>query len=153
AVLICNDVWHPPAPYLAALDGAEILLVPANSARGALSGNLDITATWEQMNRANAAMLGFYVVFVNRAGLMAGAPGGHRYWGGSEIVGPDGQIVVKAPYDDEALVIGAIDLAVVAKQRRQAPLIRDTRPHFFQLAFARVARKQSVSSSTAGESR
>ena len=142
AVLICNDVWHLPAPYLAALDGAEMLIVPANSARGALAHSLDITATWEQMNRAYAAMLGFYVVFVNRVGVMAAAPDGHRYWGGSEIVGPDGQIVVKAPYNCEALVIGEVDLAAVAEQRRVAPLIRDTRPHFFQEAFARLVSAQ-----------
>ncbi len=151
AVLICNDLWHAPAPYLAALAGAELLIVPASSARGALGDSLDITATWQQMNRAYAAMLGFYVVFVNRVGLMTGAPEGVRYWGGSEIVAPDGQVVLKAPYDEEALVIGEIDLAAVAMQRRRAPLIRDSRPHFFRQAFARAAQEQEPALRTDGE--
>lgn len=151
SVLICNDVWHAPAPYLAALDGAEMLIVPANSARGTLAERVDIAATWEQMNRAYAATMGFYYVFVNRVGLMGYGPHEHRYWGGSEMIGPDGRVVVKAPYDVEALVIGEIDLAAVAEQRRRAPLIRDSRPKLFQALFARVAQKQTGLDSRQGE--
>ena len=153
AVLICNDVWHAPAPYLAALDGAEFLIVPANSARGSLAESLDIATTWEQMNRAYAAMMGFYLIFVNRVGVMGAGPAGYRYWGGSEIVGPDGRPVVKAPYDAEALVIGELDRAKVASQRRRAPLIRDTRPQFFEEAFGRLAREQGALAAERGNRR
>ena len=31
AMVICEDMWHPSAPYIAAQDGAEIILVPSNS--------------------------------------------------------------------------------------------------------------------------
>src|SRR5262249_25160602 len=34
ATLICNDAWQPVLPWLAAQDGAEVLLVPASSAAG-----------------------------------------------------------------------------------------------------------------------
>lgn len=152
ALLICNDLWHPPAPYLAALQGAELLIVPANSARGALADSLDIVATWEQMNRAYAAILGYYLVFVNRAGVMAQLGGAYHYWGGSQIVAPDGRLVVKAPYDDEALVFGELDVAAVAEQRRRAPLVRDSRPGFFAEAFARLAREQTLWVHEQGES-
>jgi predicted amidohydrolase len=144
ALLLCNDLWHPAAPYLAALQGAELLIVPANSARGTLADSLDIAATWEQMNRAYAAMLGFYLVFVNRVGAMARPGGNFRYWGGSEIVAPDGRLVVKAPYDDEALLVGELDVAAVAEQRSRAPLIRDSRPGFFAGEFARLVREQTL---------
>ncbi|MDT8305123.1 MAG: hypothetical protein RRC07_04250, partial [Anaerolineae bacterium] len=65
-------------------------------------------------------------------------------WGGSEIVAPDGQLVAKAPYEDEALLVGEIDLAAVAEQRRRAPLIRDSRPAFLAEVFARLAREQTI---------
>ncbi len=32
AILICNDLWQPPVPWLAAHRGAEVLVVPTNSA-------------------------------------------------------------------------------------------------------------------------
>ncbi len=138
-MLICNDVWHAPAPYLAALDGASLLIVPANSAQGTLAKSLDIAQTWQHMNRAYAAMMGFYIIFVNRVGVLRADAGSFGYWGGSEIIGPDGREVLKAPYDDEALVIGEIDLAAVEAHRRKAPLIRDARLSLLQQEIRRLA--------------
>jgi len=31
AILICEDLWHVSVPYLAALDGARVLLCPATA--------------------------------------------------------------------------------------------------------------------------
>jgi predicted amidohydrolase len=138
-VLICNDVWHPASPYIAALDGAEMLIVPTNSMRGALADALDIPATWEHMNRAYSGMLGFYTLFVNRVGTLSEGKTVYRYWGGSEIIGPDGQVVVKAPYDDEALVYGEVDPARVAAQRQAAPIIRDAQLSVFRRELDRLA--------------
>jgi predicted amidohydrolase len=142
-MLICNDPWHAAMPYIAALDGAETLIVPANSARGTLKQYLDIASTWEQMNRAYSATMGFYTVFVNRVGKRKDAHGEFPYWGGSEIIGPRGEVVVKAPYDEEALVYGEVDLERVAEQRYQAPLIRDARLWIVQQEIERLAAKRS----------
>lgn len=143
-MLVCNDVWHAPSPYIAALDGAEILIVPANSARGTLDDRLDIPATWEHMNRAYSAMLGFYTIFVNRVGVRRDMYGEYRYWGGSEIIDAQGQVVIKAPYDEEALIFGEIDTAEVSKQRYRAPLIRDARLWLYQQEIDRLAVKRSA---------
>lgn len=143
-MLVCNDVWHPPSPYLAALDGTEILIVPANSTRGALDDWLDIPNTWEAMNRAYSAMLGFYTIFVNRVGTRRDVHGEYPYWGGSEIIDEKGQLIIKAPYDDEALIFGEIDVSNVSIQRKQAPLIRDTRMDLFQHEIERLGRKYQV---------
>lgn len=140
-ILACNDVWHAPSPYIATLDGAEILIVPANSARGTLNDWLDIPATWEHMNRAYSAMLGFYTIFVNRVGMRRDTNGEYPYWGGSEIIDTRGRVVVKAPYDDEALVFGQIELAEVSLQREKAPLVRDTRLDLYQQEIERLLRK------------
>lgn len=143
-MLVCNDVWHAPSPYIAALDGAEILILPANSARGTLNDRLDIPATWEHMNRAYSAMLGFYTIFVNRVGVRRDMYGEYRYWGGSEIIDAQGQVVIKAPYDEEALIFGEIDTGEVSKQRYRAPLIRDARLWLYQQEIDRLAVKRSA---------
>jgi predicted amidohydrolase len=142
-MLVCNDVWHAPSPYIAALDGAEILIVPTNSARGTLKDRLDIPATWEYMNRAYSAMLGFYTIFVNRVGTRRDMYGEYPYWGGSEIIDAQGQVVVKAPYDEEALIFAEIDTAQVSLQRHRAPLVRDARLWLFQQEIDRLAVKRS----------
>jgi predicted amidohydrolase len=142
-LLVCNDVWHSPTPYIAALDGAEMLIVPTNSARGTLEENLDIAGTWEAMNRAYAAMMGFYYVFVNRVGTRQSVDGAFPYWGGSEILGPDGESIVKAPYDEEALIVGEVDIDRVAAQRFNAPIIRDARLWLIQQEIDRLAVKRS----------
>lgn len=142
-MLICNDVWHAAAPYVAALDGAELLIVPTNSARGTLEDSLDIPATWEHMNRAYSAMLGFYTICVNRVGVRGGIYGEFPYWGGSEIIGPRGEVVVKAPYDEEALVFGEVDVDRVARQRYDAPIVRDARLWIIRQEINRLAAKRS----------
>lgn len=142
-VLLCNDVWHTAVPYLAALGGAELLLVPANSARGALDSHLDIPTTWEHLNRTLSATLGLFTVFVNRVGVRDDAHGSFRYWGGSEIIGPRGEVLIKAPYDEEALVIGELDVAQVGEQRVAAPIIRDTRLDFLRREIRRLSARQA----------
>lgn len=143
SMLICNDVWHSASPYIAALDGAELMIVPANSARGTLGDHLDIPEMWEHMNRAYSGMLGFYTVFVNRAGIRESLYGRYTYWGGSSIIGPDGKTVVQAPYDEEALVIGEINLERIAEQRYVAPILRDARLWIFRQEINRLAAQRS----------
>ncbi len=144
SMLICNDVWHAAAPYIAALDGAEIMLVPSNSANGVLEDKLNVSRTWENMNRTYSATMGFYTVFVNCVGHKQSAYGAFKYWGGSEIIAPNGDVVVKAPYDEEAIVYGEVDIAQVAEQRYLVPLIRDTRIWLLEQEFGRLAEQRST---------
>jgi len=143
SMIVCNDAWHAATPYVAALDGAEMMIVPTNSARGTLQDYLDILQTWEHMNRAYSAMLGFYMVFVNRVGVRESLYGNFTYWGGSEIIGPDGKEIAKAPYDEEALVYGEVDLKRIAEQRYAAPIIRDSRLWIFRQEINRLAAQRT----------
>ena len=52
AVLICNDAWQGPVlPWLAAQDGAELLLIPANSAPDLSPEALDTIGYWQDLLR------------------------------------------------------------------------------------------------------
>jgi predicted amidohydrolase len=142
-MLVCNDVWHAAAPYIAALDGAEMLIVPANSARGTLDEHLNIPQTWENMTRAYSGTMGLYTVFVNRSGTSESLYGAYPYWGGSEIISPRGEVIVKAPYNQDALVFGEVDLSFVAEQRYHAPILRDARLWIIAQEMRRLSAKRT----------
>lgn len=145
AMLICNDAWHAAAPYLAAMDGAELLIVPANSLHGVLEGQLDLPETWDIMLRGYAATMGVYILFVNLIGPRERFEGPLAYWGGSKIIGPDGRVVAQAPLDEPALLLGEVNLTRAAQQRYHAPILRDAQLGILANAFTRVAGERTAS--------
>jgi predicted amidohydrolase len=86
-------------------------------------GDLGTAESCRLMDRFYASYLTVYVVYVNRVGHEDGI----AFWGGSEIVAPDGTVVARAPEFDEALVTGEIDPELVARERARNPLLRDER--------------------------
>jgi NAD+ synthase (glutamine-hydrolysing) len=124
-VAICEDLWHVSTPYLYAAAGATIVLAPsASPGRGvAEGGDLGTAESCRLMDLFYASYLTVYVVFVNRVGHEDGI----AFWGGSEIVAPDGTVVARAAEFDEELLIGEIDPELVARERARNPLMRDER--------------------------
>jgi len=123
AVLICNDAWQPALPWLAAQDGAELLLVPANSAPDLSPAALDTIEYWQQLLRFIARMQQCWVVFVNRVGT----EGGVQFWGGSRVLDPTGEVVAEAALWEPALVTVDIDIAAARRRRREVPLLAEAR--------------------------
>jgi N-carbamoylputrescine amidase len=123
AVLICNDAWQPVLPWLAAQDGAELVIVPTHSAESPDPHSLDTIGYWEHLLVSIARMQQCWLVFVNRAGTEAGA----RFWGGSRVVDPTGAVVAQAPYWDEALTFVDIDLGAAHRRRRRMPFLAEAR--------------------------
>jgi predicted amidohydrolase len=124
-VAICEDLWHVSTPYLYAAAGATIILAPsASPGRGvAEGGDLGTAESCRLMDKFYASYLTVYVVYVNRVGHEDGI----AFWGGSEIVAPDGTVAARAPEFDEELLIGEIDPELVARERARNPLMRDER--------------------------
>lgn len=125
ALLICNDAWQAPLAYIAAHDGARVLIVPACSSLEPGSGTdpAEIERDWSDLLRFHARFLQAWVVFVNRVGEEAGL----TFWGGSQVVDPWGRIVAQAPRAEEALVHADIDLLAVRRRRRELPLLKEPR--------------------------
>jgi N-carbamoylputrescine amidase len=123
AVLICNDAWQPALPWLAAQDGAELLLIPANSAPDLSPEALDTIAYWQDLLRVIARMQQCWVVFVNRVGTEHGT----RFWGGSRVLDPTGEVVAEAALWEPALVTVDIDISAARRRRRQVPLLAEAR--------------------------
>lgn len=125
AMLVCEDLWHLSAPYVAVQDGAKILLCPsASPVRGVPGDGIPAPAdTWKEMTRTYARLLGAYLLFANRVGFEDGV----AFWGGSEIVAPDGSVVAGGPFFEEATVSAEIDPMAVRRERLVNPLFRDER--------------------------
>lgn len=126
AVLICNDAWQPMLPWLAAQDGAEILYVPANSATGLGPESLDVVDYWDDLLRHIARMQQCWVVFCNRVGREGDA----RFWGGSRVVDPGGDIVASAGMSEPELVVVDVDATAARRRRHAIPLLADGRLGF-----------------------
>ncbi len=125
ALLICEDMWHPSAAYLAALQGADILICPsASPGRGLNStGRFANAVAWETITRAYAQLFTCYVVYANRVGYEDGA----CFWGGSEVIDPTGRPVAKAEYLREELLVASLEDADLRRARIANPLLRDER--------------------------
>jgi predicted amidohydrolase len=138
-IAICEDLWHLSVPYLYATAGAGVIFAPADSpGRGvAEGGDLGTAASCRMMDRFYAQYLTVYVVFANRVGHEDGI----AFWGGSEVVGPDGTIVGRAKEFEEELLVADIDLELVARERARNPLLRDERP---DLVFRVLAERMGV---------
>lgn len=137
ATLICNDAWQPVLPWLAAQDGAEVLLVPTNSATGLGPEQLDTIDYWHDLLRFIARMQQCWVVFCNRVGAEAGA----RFWGGSRIIAPDGEVVAQAPLFEPALVVADIDVGAARRHRREIPLVAEARLGLIERELGRLIRE------------
>jgi predicted amidohydrolase len=123
-ILLCEDMLHPTAVTIAALDGAETIYAPsASPVRGvATEGDVDGNGRfWESYIRTMARALGVFIVYGNRVGV----EDGHTFWGGSEIVAPDGSTLAKAAYYDEDLISAVLPEGAIRRRRMQFPALRD----------------------------
>lgn len=138
-IAICEDLWHVSVPYLYGATGATIVFSPsASPGRGvAEGGDLGTAESCRLMDRFYAQYLTMYVVFANRVGLEDGI----SFWGGSEVVAPDGTVVARAPDFEEKLLMADVDPDLVARERDRNPLIRDERP---DLVIAQLMRERGM---------
>jgi NAD+ synthetase len=134
AMLVCEDAWHSVTGTLAALDGAQMIFIcSAAPARGtwprddAIPGPASV-ARWERLARDIAEEHGVFVSLAN----LVGDEGGKAFPGGAIICGPAGDVRVRGPLWEEALVCTPMDLADLTRARADMPLLADLRvalPH------------------------
>lgn len=121
AMLVCGDAWHIPLAYIAAHDGADVLLILAASSKQGLMNTTPCDEAWRWMCRSYALTLSCFVVFAN----LAGEDDHLDFWGGSFVVGPDGNIVAQSETDEPDLVVADLDYADLRRQRIRLPFRRD----------------------------
>ncbi|HEU0079661.1 MAG TPA: NAD(+) synthase, partial [Longimicrobiaceae bacterium] len=128
AMLVCEDAWHSITGTIAALDGAQVIfLLAAPPARGPwpqASGDPSVPSSvnrWERLARDIAEEHGVHVALAN----LVGSEGGKMFPGASMVMGPKGDLRVRGPLWEEALVTSELDLEDVTRARADMPLIAD----------------------------
>lgn len=132
-VLVCWDQWYPEAARLMALQGAEMLIYP--TAIGYESSDTDDEQerqreAWTTIQRGHAVANGLPVITVNRTGYEpdpSGQTKGITFWGSSFVAGPQGELLYRAPIDEEVEQIVDVDLSRSEQVRRWWPFLRDRR--------------------------
>ncbi len=149
ALLVCEDVWHLPIPYLAALDGALAVMAIAASPTRAVGGEgkAKSTIAWERLLLTYASSLTVFLMYANRCGFEDGV----GFWGGSEIVSPSGEVLVKGAYHEPDLPTARVDFDLVRREPIHTPLLRDERLGVVIAELRRIARgRQLVPAGEAG---
>ena len=132
-VLVCWDQWYPEAARLMALKGAELLIYP--TAIGYESSDTPEEQArqreaWMTVQRGHAVANGLPVITVNRTGHEpdpSGQTNGIQFWGSSFVAGPQGELLFKAPVDEEVEAIVDVDMKRSENVRRWWPFLRDRR--------------------------
>src|SRR2546421_1967744 len=129
AILICEDAWHSLAATVAALEGAQLLIVPSASPARGLGEDDDCEGQalpasvirWERIVRGIAEEHGVFVALAN----LVGFEGGKGFPGASVIIDPTGRGLARGPLFEEALVTADIDLDALTTARSDSPLLAD----------------------------
>ncbi len=126
AMLVCEDAWHSIMPTLAALDGAQLLIVlSATPARGLAPGGATGIPTnlarWDRLAQDAAEEHGVFVV----VSQLVGFEGGKAFAGGSLAAGPDGSVLARGPVFEQAVLPVSVDLEAITRVRADLPLLAD----------------------------
>ena len=132
-VQVCWDQWYPEGARLMALQGAELLIYP--TAIGYESSDTPEEQerqreAWTTVQRGHAVANGLPVIAVNRVGYEqdpSGQTNGIQFWGSSFVAGPQGEILYRAPKDEEAITVVEVDMKRSENVRRWWPFLRDRR--------------------------
>ena len=124
-MLVCEDIWHLSSAYILSLEGVDMIICPSSSpGRGITTDErLGTAESYALVCRTYAQFLTTFFLYCNRVGFEDGA----NFWGGSMVIGPNGDIIAQHQDADEALVLANIDLADVRRERLANPLLRDER--------------------------
>jgi predicted amidohydrolase len=153
-LLVCEDIWHNSTVNILAADRANYLIsINSSPGRGVVTGGrtLGSSDAVEMLNRMYAQFFTSFVIFCNRVGYEDGI----NFWGGSEVIGPDGECLGKAPYFEESLTCAEIDPSALRRVRINLPLLRDEKVELTVREYQRILKERfgSVSLRRAEETR
>ena len=136
-VQVCWDQWYPEGARLMALSGADLLIYP--TAIGYESSDTPDEQerqreAWTTVQRGHAVANGLPVIAVNRTGHEpdpSAQTRGITFWGSTFVAGPQGEMLYRAPKDEEVVAVVDIDMQRSENVRRWWPFLRDRRIECF----------------------
>jgi N-carbamoylputrescine amidase len=129
APLICYDQWYPEAARINTIQGAQIIFYPT-----AIGWFKDLkrdepfsAQRWEDAMRAHASLNGIFTAAVNRVGR----EGDLRFWGGSFVADPFGEVVARASRSKEEVLIATLDLKRISESQEGWRFLHNRRPQSY----------------------
>lgn len=118
-VIICYDLRFPELSRRLAVEGAQVICVPAQWPKPRQEH-------WRTLLRARAIENQLFVVSCNTCGPV----GKLDFFGMSMIIDPKGEVLAEAG-EEERDVCGALDLQLMRDWRAQIPCFNDRRPEYY----------------------
>jgi predicted amidohydrolase len=117
---ICYDLFFPEVCRLTRLKGAQLIV--------AISASPAVRRSYfEVLIAARALENTVFLAYVNLAGIEEGL----QFWGGSRVVGPNGDLIAQAKYDVEDLLICDVNFEDIKPAEASIPTLKDLRPELF----------------------
>lgn len=116
---ICYDICFPETVRILALEGAQMVLIPA-----AWRGSKYYSRWWDTVLSSRALDNLVYTVGINLTGP---ANSNELFCGRSQICGPTGEMLCKCE-QEECILYGCIDLARIDKERSENTVLVDRHP-------------------------
>jgi len=169
AVFICNDLWHPSLPYLGVTQKADIFVTIFNSSQGSMGTAFSNIETWTIINSFYARIFGVYNICANRVGeegfqerreededpdtaSSESEMGPYKFWGGSEILNPFGQVIAQAKMYEPDEISGDFSRDILRQKKILLPYLRNDDPYFTHRELQRILfEKGKVDESTRGK--
>ncbi len=118
-ILICYDICFPETATILANRGAGIIICPAAWRGGSYFREwMDIDAAARALDNT------MFVALLNRVGELPNAP----FCGGTQVVGPTGNLVAQCSADKEEILYQEIDLNEVIETRKSNTVLFDRHP-------------------------
>ncbi|MGB5178023.1 MAG: carbon-nitrogen hydrolase [Gammaproteobacteria bacterium] len=137
-VLVCWDQWFPEAARLMALAGADVLLYPTAigwDTRDDKQAQQRQQDAWLTVQRGHAIANCLPVMVCNRTGHEtdpSARSDGIQFWGGSCIIGPQGEMLAQTGAAGDDVLVAAIDFSRTEALRQLWPFLRDRRIDAYQ---------------------
>ncbi|MBS3813337.1 carbon-nitrogen hydrolase family protein [Candidatus Bipolaricaulota bacterium] len=121
-VAICYDRHYPEYMRNLALEGAELVVVPQ-------AGEKDEWASgvFEAELQVASFQNGYFSALVNRVGEEEV----DHFGGGSYVVDPDGQVVVRADEEEDEILYAELDPQKIDNSHARRHFLEDRRPYFY----------------------
>lgn len=120
---ICYDIRFAELFKILALEGSEVIFVPANFTVPTGKDH------WEALLKTRAIENGCYVVASAQIGVK---PNGSPSFGASLVVDPWGTVIAKAP-EKECVLVAEIDLSEVERIRGLIPSLKNRRSDIYDV--------------------
>jgi predicted amidohydrolase len=119
-IIICYDLRFPELTRKMALEGVQLLFVPAQWPAARLDH-------WTTLLKARAIENQMFVAAVNRAGEQLN----DEFMGGSMLINPLGEIIAQSDYKEQ-IITAEIDLSMIKAVKAKMDILGDRVPHTYE---------------------